>query len=101
MSAWEDLRQVKYLHAVKKIPLHKITLITPYAAQVALLQERVKNMMREEFPGEKPPEVTTVDTYQGGQNDAVIYDPVRSNSQRRIGFVNDLRRLNDNGVVPR
>ena len=39
-------------------------------------------------------EVATVDSFQGRECDAVIYSTVRSNLERRIGFLRDKRRIN-------
>lgn len=39
-------------------------------------------------------EVDTVDAFQGRQTQVVIYSVVRSNNDRRIGFLHDDRRLN-------
>ena len=39
-------------------------------------------------------EIATVDSFQGRECDAIIYSTVRSNSQRRIGFLRDQRRIN-------
>lgn len=39
-------------------------------------------------------EIATVDSFQGRECDAIIYSTVRSNAQRRIGFLRDHRRIN-------
>ena len=39
-------------------------------------------------------EVATVDSFQGRECDVVIYSTVRSNQERRIGFLRDYRRIN-------
>ena len=39
-------------------------------------------------------EVATVDSFQGRECDVVIYSTVRSNSNHRIGFLQDYRRIN-------
>ncbi len=38
--------------------------------------------------------VHTVDAFQGRECDIIIYDLVRSNKQKRLGFTSDYRRLN-------
>ena len=39
-------------------------------------------------------EINTVDAYQGQERDYIIYSVVRSNTERKIGFLQDERRLN-------
>ena len=39
-------------------------------------------------------EIATVDSFQGRECDVVIYSTVRSNPERRIGFLKDYRRIN-------
>ncbi len=64
-----------------------IGIITPYAAQVRairdILPETLLNI-----------EVKTVDGYQGREKEVIIFSCVRSNSEGRIGFLSDPRRLN-------
>lgn len=38
--------------------------------------------------------VCTIDGYQGQESDIIIFSAVRSNNKRKIGFLEDLRRLN-------
>lgn len=63
-----------------------IGVISPYSAQVSLI--------RELLPDESQVEVGTVDGFQGLEKEVVIFSAVRSNSQGKIGFLNDSRRLN-------
>ncbi|MCY4654888.1 MAG: AAA domain-containing protein, partial [Dehalococcoidia bacterium] len=39
-------------------------------------------------------EIATVDSFQGRECDVVVYSTVRSNRDRRIGFLKDYRRIN-------
>jgi hypothetical protein len=78
------------LYSRRGIPLEQITIITPYLAQVGLIEQ----LLGERYRGVNLPLVTTIDSYQGGENEAIIFDFVRSNHQGQIGFVKDLRRLN-------
>jgi hypothetical protein len=89
-SALEDLERVRYYHHHLEIPLHEITVVTPYSAQVELLER----LLEKEFSGSSTrPLVTTIDSYQGGQNRAVILDLVRSNPEGNIGFTDDPHQL--------
>lgn len=62
-----------------------IAVITPYAAQVRMLRERLS------IPGL---EIDSVDGFQGREKEAVIISLVRSNPEGEIGFLSDVRRMN-------
>ncbi len=66
-----------------------IAIITPYNGQVDLLKDLV-----ELEPLLKGMEIGTVDSFQGREKEAVIITFVRSNSNREIGFLSDIRRTN-------
>lgn len=59
-----------------------IGIISPYADQVNLIQEKI------------PIEVKSVDGFQGREKEIIIISTVRSNKNKDIGFLKDLRRLN-------
>jgi hypothetical protein len=63
----------------------RIIIITPYRAQVKLLQELVV------VPRQSNLQIATVDSFQGQEGDVVIISTVRT---RRAGFVDDKQRLN-------
>ncbi len=63
----------------------QIGVITPYAAQVRLLREKLPR-------GEL--EIDTVDGFQGREKEAIVISLVRSNERGEIGFLSDLRRTN-------
>jgi ATP-dependent RNA/DNA helicase IGHMBP2 len=85
-SAEADLvcRQVEAL-LESGVPPGAIAVITPYAAQVRLLRER---LAVEEL------EIDTVDGFQGREKEAVVISLVRSNPKGEIGFLADTRRMN-------
>lgn len=62
-----------------------LAVITPYRGQVALLQSALEGT---------GVEVDTVDAFQGREADAVLVSCVRSNAFGRLGFLQDLRRMN-------
>jgi superfamily I DNA and/or RNA helicase len=66
----------------KGIRKDDIGIISPYADQVKLISEHVDV------------EVKSVDGFQGREKEIIIISTVRSNDNREIGFLNDLRRLN-------
>lgn len=59
-----------------------IGIISPYADQVNLIQDKI------------PIEVKSVDGFQGREKEIIIISTVRSNKNKDIGFLKDLRRLN-------
>lgn len=70
-------------------PNTSIGVISPYKAQVVRLKEAIqsKNFIQEI-------EVDTVDSFQGREKDMIFISMVRSNSDRELGFLNDIRRMN-------
>ncbi|KAL2920015.1 Vacuolar protein sorting-associated protein 41 [Polyrhizophydium stewartii] len=79
----------RHVNALVKagVPATEIAVITPYNAQVNLLQA----MLKETFPGL---EIGSVDGFQGREKDAVVISLVRSNDEGEIGFLSDKRRMN-------
>ena len=67
-------------------PSARIAVLTGYRGQESLLNDRVSL-------SKISAEVHTVDNYQGRQAEIVIYSCVRSNEQKSIGFLQDIRRL--------
>lgn len=65
----------------------EIAVITPYNAQLAVLQ----GLLRDQYPGL---ELGSVDGFQGREKEAVIVSLVRSNDEREVGFLAEKRRLN-------
>ncbi|MCK5802766.1 MAG: AAA family ATPase [Lentisphaeria bacterium] len=90
--------------ALQRYPLEEVTLIAPYRRQVRLLRntlayERVASQLpdtvsEEEWQRFLRMRISTVDSFQGGESEAVIIDYVRSNPEGRIGFVDDANRVN-------
>ena len=70
-----------------------VGVISGYSAQVDQLIARIDPADRSRW-GNLQIEIATVDSFQGRECDAVIYSTVRSNSERRIGFLKDQRRIN-------
>lgn len=66
------------------LPPAEVAVIAPYSAQVAHLRERL--------PAEV--EVDTVDAFQGREKDAILVSLTRSNAEGKLGFLEDLRRMN-------
>lgn len=67
------------------VPPSGIAIITPYTAQVRLLRELLKT---------DAVEVGSIDGFQGREKEAVVISLVRSNQDKEIGFLSDIRRMN-------
>ncbi|MEM7347588.1 MAG: IGHMBP2 family helicase [Chloroflexota bacterium] len=67
------------------ISANDIAVITPYAAQVKLLREELKQPQIE---------IDSVDGFQGREKEVIILSFVRSNYDGEIGFLDDVRRTN-------
>lgn len=68
-------------------------IISPYKSQVSLLRKMVRRSrdLKELLPSIA---IDTVDGFQGRERDVVLISMVRGNDEGRIGFLNDLRRMN-------
>lgn len=62
----------------------KTAFISPYAGQVTAAREQLPATLR----------VSTIDSFQGQEQDNIIVSLVRSNSDGIIGFLKDYRRMN-------
>uniref|UniRef100_A0A915PS17 Intron-binding protein aquarius n=1 Tax=Setaria digitata TaxID=48799 RepID=A0A915PS17_9BILA len=71
-------------------PAEKISIITTYNGQASLLRDVVQTRCAENPLIGVPHKISTVDKYQGQQNDYIILSLVRT---RNIGHIRDVRRL--------
>lgn len=60
------------------------TILSPYTAQL----NELKNVL------EKTYKVSTIDAIQGQEQDTIVISLTRSNSEQKIGFLSDYRRMN-------
>ena len=67
----------------------QIAVISPYSAQVRLLQERAESDKTLEGI-----EINSIDGFQGREQEAIIISLVRSNADNAIGFLGETRRMN-------
>lgn len=79
----EIVLEIINMYLDKKINPQDIGVISPYSKQVRLIKEKTKNIS-----------VKSVDGFQGGEKDIIIISLVRSNEEKNIGFLDDIRRLN-------
>jgi len=114
-SSLNEVEALLVTHLVKRFiklygkdsPDVKIGIVTPYSAQAAIIsrslnlrtsnQEEGNNgMTKFTVNDDETPmvEVKTVDGFQGGEKDIIIFSTVRSNASSAIGFLDDYRRLN-------
>ncbi|KAJ6734513.1 DNA2/NAM7 HELICASE FAMILY [Salix purpurea] len=70
----------------------QLAIISPYRHQVKLFQDRFRDAFGQE--SKNFVDIQTVDGFQGREKDVAIFSCVRSNDDRRIGFVSDARRMN-------
>ncbi len=82
------VRKVSALIGAGLLP-DQIAVISPYAAQVRLLREKLAAASDADGV-----EVDTVDGFQGREQEVVIISLVRSNNSGEIGFLGDTRRMN-------
>ncbi|MBQ0056866.1 MAG: AAA family ATPase [Bacteroidales bacterium] len=68
-------------------------IISPYKSQVQLLRKLVRQSSFLQ-PIRHQITVNTVDGFQGQERDVILISMVRGNDEGRIGFLNDLRRMN-------
>jgi hypothetical protein len=66
--------------------------IVPYLAQAELIRRLLTG--RAGDTDKVRLNVGTVDSFQGGERDVILYGFTRSNPERRVGFLSELRRVN-------
>ena len=86
---------VRHLAANPENDLKEIGVISAYKSQVKLIKNRISHFLPRELVGEM---VATLDSFQGQERDIILYSFTKSSDmspyRRRIGFLNELRRLN-------
>ena len=72
-----------------------IGVIAPYRAQINYLKDAVEdNEVLNDLLLRRRLSVGTVDSFQGQERDIIAISLTRSNPQREIGFLSDIRRMN-------
>merc|ERR1711957_881754 len=85
-----------------ELSLSYIGIISPYSAQVSKLRQFLGIHLPLRLPRRKLDfekvntelDISSVDSFQGSEKELIIFSAVRSNNQRRVGFLSDWRRLN-------
>lgn len=84
-----NLKEVEIIEDIVKrmedlgVQSHQISIISAYKGQRELISSRMQRLS-----------VGTVDSFQGDENDIVIFDITRDNLKGAIGFMKDPNRLN-------
>lgn len=71
----------------------EVGVISAYSSQISILESAIASNDKQLWKNLHII-VHTVDAFQGGECDIIIYDLVRSNPQKKLGFTADDRRLN-------
>ncbi|KAJ3096445.1 hypothetical protein HDU96_000766 [Phlyctochytrium bullatum] len=93
---YQNLGEAEYVVAVFQYmrllgyPAHKISILTTYNGQKALIEDVLERRCRKNPLFGLPLRVSTVDKYQGQQNDYILLSLVRT---KTIGHIRDVRRL--------
>ncbi len=94
-----------FANLASRYGIDEISVIAPYRRQVRLIRKILSEHYRESLGEDERigdadwsrflhTRVATVDSFQGGESDAVIICYVRSNAENGIGFVGDPNRIN-------
>ena len=92
----QNLGEAEYLVSVFQYmrllgyPAHKISIITTYRGQKHLIRDVVERRCANHPLFGRPAAITTVDKFQGQQNDFILLSLVRT---RIVGHLRDVRRL--------
>ncbi|XP_072165890.1 NFX1-type zinc finger-containing protein 1-like [Diadema setosum] len=93
IQSHSNLHEAKFLVALcyyfiqQGYKTHQITILTPYTGQLPHFKQL---MVRDKCQGVK---VTSIDNYQGEENDIILVSFVRSNHDGKIGFLRISNRL--------
>jgi Superfamily I DNA and RNA helicases and helicase subunits len=85
--------QLKLINRCAKNEKMDVGVITPYSGQKLLIRNEIKNSDFDSISNKVA--VNSVDAFQGGQKDIIIYSTVRSSKEHtKIGFLKSEERLN-------
>ena len=79
-----------------KVPVDRMSILAPYLGQTKILRQKlkqVKNVYLQLIP-EKTPQVSTIDMFQGDENDFVIVSLVRANKSTRKSYIRFMSEMN-------
>uniref|UniRef100_A0A914I6H3 Uncharacterized protein n=1 Tax=Globodera rostochiensis TaxID=31243 RepID=A0A914I6H3_GLORO len=81
---------MRALHLFGGLNKHQIGCITPYSAQT----EKIQKLLSLEGDDGLNFEVSSVDSFQGQQREAIVMSLVRNNKMHELGFLREYRRTN-------
>jgi len=88
-------RYVQHIQSAGKMEkVQNIGIISPYKAQVGLLQDQFNELFKDEEELISKVAINTIDSFQGQERDIIYISLVRSNEKGEIGFLADTRRMN-------
>jgi superfamily I DNA and/or RNA helicase len=79
-----EIQIVKQLMERENLSIERTAIISPYAGQVSAAKAQLPDRLR----------ISTVDSFQGQEEENIIVSLVRSNDEGNIGFLKDYRRMN-------
>ncbi|MFH1847100.1 MAG: AAA domain-containing protein, partial [Candidatus Omnitrophota bacterium] len=89
-SALEVMQLLDEFIQQRKMDPKEITIVVFFKAQ----EELLNSLIRAKYAKENCVKVTTIDSFQGGENKTIIVDFVRSNLEGEMGFISNVNRLN-------
>jgi len=75
---------IEKIISLNDFTFERLAVLSPYSGQVSCLREILDSKIR----------ISTIDSYQGQEEDVIIISLVRSNADQVIGFLKDYRRMN-------
>ena len=85
-----NIGEINLVHKIVtnfNIEFASIGVVSPYSVQVKHLRDSLKELISEK-------DIQTIDGFQGQERELIIISLVRSNSDGKIGFLQDYRRMN-------
>ncbi|XP_061360518.1 uncharacterized protein LOC133304491 isoform X2 [Gastrolobium bilobum] len=71
-----------------------VGVISPYKAQVVAIEDALKKRFGDDVDNDFSVKVSTVDGFQGGEEDVIIISTVRYNDMGSVGFISNFQRTN-------
>lgn len=79
-----EIELISKILIAEQLTFSATAVISPYAGQVQLAKEKLPDQFR----------ISTIDSFQGQEEENIIISLVRSNDQNQIGFLIDYQRMN-------